>query len=227
MTLGTRWALWGTLLFLFSCGSTEELGEDESNQGPGSVFSGLEERLVGSEETGFEFHVTAEGAIEVDLRGALVIGPGKTVELSASGYFAGEEVDLRLASNGTSYEFGRLPTLSSGLVPPKLKEALLMGYTRMGILHNLAMLSAGAPPDRVGGGVEDWASTHGFTFLPHEGPEDSKTIGFSLTVDGVPAGTASLDLDGAGLPVTRRQTVLFPEGEMRVLERYLSVKIRP
>jgi len=41
-------------------------------------------------------------------------------------------------------------------VPPEVREALVIGLTRMGILHNLARLVAGVPPDRASGGVRDW-----------------------------------------------------------------------
>ena len=103
-----------------------------------------------------------------------------------------------------------------------------MGFTRMGILHNLAMLSAGAPPDRADGGVEDWVTLHDLSAMVPEGPGDvAVAVGFSITVGGAPAGTASLELDGGGLPVLRWQTVRFPDGEMRVLERYRSVRIQP
>lgn len=228
MKLSFSRALSGTVLLLTACGPSEGPGGDLPAQGPETVFSRLEERLLTSYETGLEFHVTAEGAIEVDLQGSLSIGPGEAVKLTALGEFAGEKVDLKLVSDGTSYEFGRKPSLSSGPTPGRLKDALLIGLTRMGILHNLAMLSAGVPPDRAEGGVRDWTVAHDFFFGPQEASEGmSETVGFSMTVDGVPAGTASLKFDDSGLPVLRLQTVQFPEGEMRVSERYRAVRIRP
>lgn len=219
---------WGTLLFLTACDPSGDPGAKSTLRDPETVFSELEARLVQSQETNLEFRVTAEGAIEIDLQGSLSSGPGETVTITAIGEFGGEEVDLRLVSNGISYEFGRTLSLSSGPTPRELKDAIMIGYTRMGILHNLAMLAAGAPPDRGDGGVRNWVVSHDFSLVPKDSPgEVSTTVGFSITVDGVSSGTAFLELDGEGLPVLRRQTVQFPDGEMRVSERYRLVRIRP
>lgn len=51
-------------------------------------------------------------------------------------------------------------------------------------------------------------------------PEDSAAYTFAITVAGTPAATARLELDAAGLPRLRQQTVVFPGREMRVTERY-------
>jgi hypothetical protein len=228
MRVARAGVFWGALLFLVACDPSGQPGGKSTFQDPELVFSGLESRLLESQETSLDFHVTAEGAIEIDLQGSLSMGPGQNVRLAAFGDFGGEEVDLRLVSDGSSYEFGRAPSLFSGPTPRELKDAILIGFTRMGILHNLAMLSAGAPPDRSDGGVRDWAVSHEFSFVPKEAPEEeTTTVEFSITVDGVPSGTASLELDGEGMPILRRQTVKFPDGEMRVLERYRTVTIRP
>ena len=44
-------------------------------------------------------------------------------------------------------------------------------------------------------------------------------------MEGQDVGEATLILDADGLPVERRQTVDFPEGQMRVVERYTNVRI--
>lgn len=56
-------------------------------------------------------------------------------------------------------------------------------------------------------------------------PEDPAAFSFAITVAGTPAATARLQLDDAGLPRLRQQTVVFPGGEMRVTERYSAVAI--
>jgi hypothetical protein len=52
-------------------------------------------------------------------------------------------------------------------------------------------------------------------------------VTFALTVDGEPSGTATLEIDRNGYPAVRRQTVEFPTGEMKVVERYTDVLIEP
>ena len=218
----------GTLLLLVGCGPTGESEADRLASDPEATWLALENRLLASRELALDFEVTAEGAIDVDLKGSMSMDSGGTVKLHALGVFAGEEVDLSLAAGSGSYEFGRAPNITSGPTPEHLKDAILIGLTRMGILHNLAMLSAGAPPDRADGGVENWVTVEGLSLLPPGDPGmGANSVGFSIMVDGAPAGTASLELDRDGLPVLRRQTVQFPGGEMTVLERYGSVKIHP
>lgn len=56
---------------------------------------------------------------------------------------------------------------------------------------------------------------------------DGVVHSFSITVDGIPSGFASLEIDSAGLPLVREQTVGFPTGEMRVLEEYRWVVFTP
>lgn len=93
----------------------------------------------------------------------------------------------------------------------------------MGVLHNLAMLVGGAPPDHAAGGVEDWVQTVDHRRPVPSGPPpgpDGEAVTFGLVVGGEPSGTATLWLDDRGVPVRREQTVEFPEGVMRVVERY-------
>ena len=86
----------------------------------------------------------------------------------------------------------------------------------MGVLHNIAMLSGGAPPDHANGGVDDWVKT-----VEHRHPEGSGSgVMFDLVVDGTPSGSATLWIDEQGQPLRREQRVDFPEGTMIVVERY-------
>lgn len=189
---------------------------------PSSRFEALESRLLTADTVQFSFHVTAEGAVEADLTGEANLTP-TTTRLTATGTFAGQPVDLLLHRDGDAYEFGNANTHNNLPAPPELKEALLLGLTRMGILHNLARLTGGAPPDHAYGDVRTWVTVDSLTVAA----ADSAAIAFNLTVAGQPSGSASLQLDAAGLPVVRRQVVQFPSGEMRVEERYADVIIRP
>ena len=104
----------------------------------------------------------------------------------------------------------------------------VIGLTRLGFLHNLAMLTAGTPPDRADGGVTDWVTADDPSLGGPEVPEGDRTsVSFNITVAGTPAGAAVLDLNDDGILLGRRQIVVFPEGEMRVSEQYTRVVIRP
>ncbi|MEM7154305.1 MAG: hypothetical protein AAF799_15775 [Myxococcota bacterium] len=178
------------------------------------MFRDLEQRLV-EEPLRLRFDVTAEGAVEVDIEGSLIVED--EVELRAKGTFAGQPLDLRLWSEGDHLQGGPVGNPSFELPRPMaLAPALVLGLTRMGVLHNIAMLMGGAPPDHSGGGVEAWVQT-----VEHRSPGGSDPgVEFGLVVDGTPSGSATLWLDAVGQPRLREQRVDFPEGTMIVVERY-------
>jgi hypothetical protein len=86
----------------------------------------------------------------------------------------------------------------------------------MGMLHNLAMLSAGAPPDGTDGQIRDWVQARNFSY-----DETTKALRFEIVVSGTPSGEVELWVDeNTGFPTQRKQTVHFPEGDMFVEEVY-------
>ena len=193
---------------------------------PADVIRALENRLLDANVARLAFHVTAEGAFQADIRGELNIEPGGRVGLTGTGFFGPDSVDLFLLSERGKLEYGNGPDRTTIPTPSYLTESLLIGLSRMGILHNLARLTENAPPDHAGGGVLDWVVLDSFQADTAAIAETYPVI-FAMTVAGEPSGTASLEIDRNGYPAVRRQTVQFPEGEMRVVERYENVLIEP
>ena len=97
---------------------------------------------------------------------------------------------------------------------PELRESLILGLTRMGLLHNLAKLFSAAGPDHREGGVAEWVQVVDI-YAQRDG-----TLSMRLMVADEDGGEAVLRLDREGLPVLRTQTVEFPSGAMKVTERY-------
>lgn len=187
--------------------------------GPSARFDALEQRLLKAEALSFDFHITAEGAISVDLRGTYRKTSNNDYRLAAAGDFAGQTIELLLQTENDRLLLDNRIERSSVSKPEYLDEALMIGLTRMGLLHNLARLTGALPPDHADGGVRDWVTVSGLASDP------DRSVSFDITVAGQPSGSASLTLDANGLPALRRQTVAFPSGEMRVTERYSAVAI--
>jgi hypothetical protein len=171
------------------------------------------------------FEVEATGAVEVALTGDLFLGPEGAARLEARGTFAGREVDVMAVSDGERLVWSGAP----GPVPSPdgLRDALVVGLTRMGILHNIARLTAGAPPDRMEGGVREWVvvSPDSAGAAPAPGLT-GEGLTRAITVDGVPSGAFRLTFDETGrLPRIRLQGVDFPQGRMDVTERYPTVAL--
>jgi hypothetical protein len=167
------------------------------------------------------FGVTAEGVIVAELRGELSLEPDGSVRVFASGNFDGRAVDLLLECENAGCECGYAGDPVTSSRPPHLREAVVIGFTRMGILHNLARLTGSRLPDHAQGGVRDWVVVSDMT----EDPKNPTVLSFDMTVAGKPAGSALLQIDDRGRPVFRRQTVQFSSGEMHVVEWYSSVRI--
>lgn len=171
------------------------------------------------------FQVDATGAMEVGLSGRLALAGEGMALLEVRGTFGGQPLDARLVSDGS-----RLWWTGAGEAvptPPGLREALALGFTRMGVLHNVARLSAGAAPDHAEGGVAEWVTTAPDTAGSAPEPRrDRPSLARAVVVSGVPTGSFRLAfLPEGSVPVERRQAVSFPTGVMQVEERYPGVSV--
>jgi len=192
---------------------------------PAAIMSDIETQFLEADRVEMDFHVTAEGAFQADIAGKLELN-ADGAHLSGTGTFGPDSVDLWLESYGTGYIYGNGPQRTSAPVPPHLREALVIGLTRMGVLHNLARLTAGQPPDHADGGAPEWVVLDQFSWEKME-EDGTAAMTFALAVEGQPSGTALLELGSDGLPLERRQTVEFPGGQMIVVERYQRLVIHP
>lgn len=194
---------------------------DPAEEAP-ALVAGLEALLL--EDTGviLPFTVEAEGALEVALEGSMQLASGGRARLEAEGSFGGEPVTALLISDGVRMVWVDNGERHEAPAPSHLREGLVLGLSRMGVLHNLARLVSGSPPDATDGTAGEWVQITG---PAHAGSDPSEPTGvavhFGIVVGGVPAGEATLWMDPqTGVPLLRRQEVSFPGGSMHVTERY-------
>ena len=193
-------------LVLLGCGSASPPATEGSPEpSPADELAAFERSLLDAESLTLPFSIEAEGAVEAELEGELQI-EGAMIRLTAVGTFASETVDLQLRADESFLFIGE----SEQPRPPHLKEAVVLGLTRMGILHNLALLTSGQPPDHSDVGVGRWLRVHVREAAPYA---------LDILVDGEVRAHAQLTV-AAGRLVSREQTVSFSEGEMRVRETY-------
>jgi len=205
------------LLILLVASACQSTGS-ESSVTPAEAFAALEERLLAADHVEVEFEITAEGAYEAYLRG-LLIARRPYVYLVGEGVFAGKPTRVELVSTEHELRGGTDVGHILGPVPPALGEGILLGLTRMGLLHNIAVLTQNQAPDGVDGSMRAWVQGDAV----EAGIDGS--LGFDLIVAGKNTGHASLMLDH-GVPSVREQTVQFPDGEMQVVERYSRFTVR-
>jgi len=238
MSKRDRWCASGVRVLVLSAltvgalaGAAGSSAAEEATGGDAeAAFRELEERLLEAPSVRLTYDITAEGALEAHLRGKLTLKEGDRLELDGSGPFGGSPLEVTLVSDGEDLRGGTKPRPFDITTPPALRESVVIGLTRMGLLHNLARLTAGSPPDRANGGVEEWVVVKNVRRGEPEEIDGMATVplSFNVVVSGVPSATATLWLSqDTGLPVRRTQTVRFGSDEMRVVERYGTFEAEP
>ncbi len=198
---------------------------DESAE---TALAAVEQRLLTATRVNFRFDIRAVGAVDAALTGTASIGPGQQAQIAAEGSFAGSAATIVLVADGQAMQGGNGDLLFEADTPPALREGMVIGLVRMGLLHNLAVLSGGAPPDRTDGTIRDWVRYTDVTIEPEDdiGGVATRRFRFTVVVGGQPSAIAELWVNAeTGLPVRRVQVVNFDQGEMRVLEQYPEFSI--
>lgn len=195
-------------------------------------LASIEQNLIDL-DFAMRFDIESKGSVASRLVGELRLQEN-TLRVRASGSFGGEPVELSLQADGKRLRGTNGRSEISIPQPPELERAVVIGLVRMGLLHNLAMLVGGGPPDHADGGVDTWVTTTEVRFGAKVGPAEAgsraerttpEAMSFRIHVGGSEAGEATLWWDTAlDVPIERHQIVRFPEGEMRVRESY-SVEI--
>jgi hypothetical protein len=200
--------------------------EEASDAEAEEFLAALEARLLDAPRLELRSEILVTGAMEGALAGTLVVSAGGSVAIEFEGELGGRAVKPHLVATGDTMSGGDGSAGFDAARPPALAEGLIVGLVRMGILHNLAMLSAGRPPDGADGGVRDWVTVTELALGPVERPDElggraARPLSFEIVVGGQAAGEATVWVaEGSGLPLLRRQTVRFSQGTMEVEERY-------
>jgi hypothetical protein len=172
----------------------------------------LESRLVRAKTVHLKGKVVATGGVTADLDCELWLKEGNRARLDVAGVFEGLRQRASFISDGTQMKVGARPIEPAA---PELRDALVYGKTRMGLLHNAALLLAGEAPDHGTGGAHAWVTTERARAL-----FPATRITFDVVVDTKPAGEATLTLDEQGREVERVEDVRFDVGAMHLVERY-------
>lgn len=162
----------------------------------------VEHRLLQARAVKVTFDITADGAHTAKVEGELQMTKDNQARWRVSGTFDGNPLSI-----------DKVLTAADGAA---LTEAIILGWTRMGLLHNIAQLAQGKGIEHASGGLGDMVTVT----EPAPTAGGSAALPMDLVVEGNPMGHADLELDSLGLPAHRVQTVHFPNGEMHVEEHY-------
>ncbi|MFT5142651.1 MAG: hypothetical protein ACI84D_001267 [Thalassolituus oleivorans] len=194
---------------LLGCGAPTE----DTVRGP---FDALEARLLAAENVSFTFQVISEGVITGNLQGTVSASSSGALTIDAYGTFIERELQMQLVTTADSLRMVTNEMSDAVARQDETFSAVVLGLTRMGIMHNLAQLSTVSPPDHGDVGMDDWVAVDNFGNAP---VGEYTGMSFDLFVDGEKTSSAILAVED-GLPVRRRQEVAFPGGSMIVTETY-------
>jgi hypothetical protein len=160
-----------------------------------SLFQQMERKLL-SGLVQLEVTSHAEGAVQADATTEVSVGPA--TRLHSQGTFLGKAFQKSFDQPTT----------------PALRDAVVLGLSRMGLLHNVANLTQGLPPDHAGGGVREWLQAVKFKRV-------RGGVSYAIHIDGADHGETTLYIDSkTKLPRKRTAVIHFPNADMRVTETY-------
>ncbi len=178
------------------------------------LYAALEQRLLAPTGIDLRARMELEGIITGELNASLFLSPTDVVELSLHGDFNGSEESLTLIGDPRSLRVHHNDSVHVLDHAAELREGLVLGLLRMGLMHNLACLLMEHRLDGVDGSVRGWLSYHDL----HQRSEAE--LFFGISVRGENCAHATLLLDAQGLPQRREQEVVFPAGHLLVHETY-------
>lgn len=207
---------------------------------PEKVLAAMESNLLKLKNRKVKFRTEATGAIAAAFEGEIVFKKGSVMEYRTTGKFAGKDYKLFLDCDGTKLRGGIDSKPFETDCPAGLRSGVVIGMSRMGLMHNIARLVSNKPPDRTDGTVFKWLEVGDLKFAKDHAPDtpqagaelkqkDKKlmVVFFKLAVEGNRnAGDVELWIDTkTNLPAYRQITVHFPQGDMFVTEKYTWEKV--
>jgi dipeptidyl-peptidase-3 len=190
---------------------------------PGALWHTVLHRLLELPDLELEVHAVAEGAHSADARATLRLRSGNQLVLSSTGPIDGVDLPRSAHSDGTTVTVQASGKPVTHPASERLNEAVIHGLMSRGLLHDLAFLAAGSPPD-LDDGTPDGAVAHDFKALGDGRIDGHRTlrIAFTLSAKGQDVAEVKLDIDPErGLPLARDVSVHLPQGEMKVTESYV------
>jgi hypothetical protein len=185
-----------------------------------NAFASMEKALLALDGKQLDVKVISSGAVQSEFEGHIRNAQNNQLHMKFDGHFMNQTKKILITSDGSKYKYG---DKQAETTPSDLNRGVYVGLTHMGVLHNLAMLSMGHPPDYTHGKVHDILQAKDVELmgLDDSHGEPAHKVRFKLIVKGVESAEATLWISKkTHLPLRREQTVHFEQGDMSVVETY-------
>lgn len=167
---------------------------------PAERLANVERELENAKQVSLRFTTRTTGAVESHFSGTMNVLPGNIASIDADGEMMGKPSTIRYSANGT---------------PAQVSHALIVTLVRMGLSHDMYELSTNKPPSYIEGGADE-----GLKLDKLQWDAKEKKFTYRLIVDKNDAGEGELWVGRHDYPTHRKLTVHFPNGDMKVDERY-------
>jgi len=167
---------------------------------PAERLAAVEKELENAKQVTMRFTTRTTGSVESHFNGTLNVLPGNVASIDADGEMAGKPSTIRYSANGS---------------PAQISHALIVTLVRMGMTHDLYVLTNKQPPAFADGGVDEGLKLDKLAWDAKE-----KKFTYHLVVDNHDSGEGELWVGRHDYPTRRKLTVHFPQGDMKVDERY-------
>ena len=166
-----------------------------------ALFQTMERKLLSAQPLQLEVESHADGAVKADATSEVSVGPATRVH--TKGNFMGAPF---------AKDFDQ-PTTGD------MRDALVLGLSRMGLLHNVVNISQDNGIDHAKGGARDWLEPYDFKRV-------KGGVAYALRVSGKQTSEVTLLIDPkTARPKKRDMVVHFPNGTMHVIETYRFPKL--
>ena len=183
-------------------------------------FKDVEALLARAGRFDLKAHVMSSGAVTSDLNADMGVANSGIVAIRMHGTLEGKPDDVVLRTDGVVTMItmdGKDTRLQPG---HGMREAVQLGLLRVGLWHNLMLLSRGVQPEHHQGDIKLWADVSNVHYIatPQKG---STALAFDVRIENKKVGTATLWIDDATkVPLKREQTLILDGEKIKTVEDY-------
>jgi hypothetical protein len=183
-------------------------------------FESLEALLTRAGRFDLKAHVVSSGAVKSDLSVDVGVANSGIVAIRMHGTLEGKPDNVTLRTDGVVTmvtKDGEDKRLQPG---HGMREAVQLGFMRVGLWHNLLLLSSGMQPEHHEGGIKSWANVANVHYA--SAPRTGLTgLTFDVLIEHEKVGVATLWIDDKSqMPVKREQTLVVDGKTVQTVEDY-------
>jgi hypothetical protein len=138
---------------------------------PEKVLAAMETNLLKIKNRKLKFRTEATGALTGAFEGEIVFKKDNIIDYRTAGKFGGKEYKLFLTCDNALLRGGTEGKPFEMDAPPGLRSGIVIGLSRMGLMHNISRLISNKPPDHIDGTVFKWLVVQNPSFAKEHAPD--------------------------------------------------------